>query len=201
MENPASQGAAYTAVQAGLPQILMLQIPGVAHRRMAEADVQLVRPGEHAFGHRIGTGQHEIIAGEVQLLYGERHERQKAPVPLPHARDSLQEGSLDSAPAQKIALGRGHEIDQTEQVGSGVDGQHLFQHPFRAGIGDQPIVHDGDSHAGIRSRMEISSCTLRCQVNSRARAAPARICCSRTPGSATISRMPLAISSGLPGLQ
>jgi len=96
---------------------------------------------------------------------------------------------------------RGHEFDQAEQVGSGVDGQHLFQHPFRAGIGDQPIVHDGDSHAGIRSRMEINSCTLRCQVNSRARAVPARTCCSRTPGSATISRMPLAISSGSRGLQ
>src|SRR4051794_21200587 len=116
MQNPAGQRAPYTSVQASLPEILMLQIPGVAHRRMAEADVQLVRSGEHAFRHRIGAGQNEIIAGEIQLLYGERHEREKAPVAPPHARNPLQEGSLDSSAPQKTALGRGHEIDQAEHV-------------------------------------------------------------------------------------
>ena len=145
--------------------------------------------------------ENQVVARDIQLLDGERHEGKKTPVAPLHARNPLQERGVDSSAPQKTALGRGHEIDQAEHVGSGVNGQHLFQHPFRAGIGDQPIVHDGDSHAGIRSRMEINSCTLRCQVNSRARAVPARTCCSRLPGSATISRMPLAISSGSRGLQ
>ena len=108
--------------------------------------MQLIRSGEHSLGHGIGAGDDQLVAGEIELLDGEGHERQIVPVPVPGAGEPLDErGSRGPAP-QEVPLLLRDEVDQAEEIGLGIQNEQLLQHPLGAGVGHQPIVDNGDLH-------------------------------------------------------
>ena len=147
VQEPLGRPALQPAVESGLAQVLVLQVPGVAHWRMHIADVELARPGEHALGDRMRARDHQIVAGEVVLLDGERHQRQVAAVALLCARKVLDEGGLDrfvlDEPAQRLR----QEIDDAEEIGIGKHLDQLLEHTFRTRIVHQPLVHERNALA------------------------------------------------------
>src|SRR5215217_5655610 len=108
--------------------------------------MELIRSGEHSFGHRMRAGEDKIVLQEIKLLNCKRHDREKAPIVAPDAWYLLEKGRADGAVSQESALSRWNVVDQAEQVRVGIDGQHLFQHALGTRVGHQPIVDDGDFH-------------------------------------------------------
>ena len=90
-ERAADDPAPNAAVEADLPQVLVLQVPRVAHRRVAVADVQLLARRAHALGHRVRTGDHEIVGGHVEVLDRAREKRQVAAKPRLREGQALDE--------------------------------------------------------------------------------------------------------------
>src|SRR5690606_7757498 len=73
VQQPLRYPALQPAVKPTLPQVLMLEIPGIANGRIDIADMKLVRPGQHALGDGVSAGEHHIVCGHIKLLYGQRH--------------------------------------------------------------------------------------------------------------------------------
>ena len=137
----------------GFAQILLLQIPGVTHRRVAIADVQLPRCGENTLGHGVRIADDQIILREVQLLDGERHDRQQALVDMFDEGNFLQDGGLDRLALQAGAVALRHAVDQAEDIGFGKHRQHDFEDFLGAGIGVQPLMDQSDSRRdSLRTR-------------------------------------------------
>ena len=144
-EQPAGVHAPQPALDPGVVQILVLQIPDIAHRRVHVADVRLVRPGDHPLGNSVVTGNDKVIAAQVELLDGNRHQPEILAEVTAGERQALQECRLDPVPLQKIALQLIHEIDHGEDIGRREAAQQLFQDAFRPGIRLQPLMHDGNA--------------------------------------------------------
>ena len=134
------------AQQPRLAQILVLQIPGVADRRVAVTHVQLVRAGEHAFRHRMAAGNHQVIAAHIQLLDRQWHQRQIAPITRARTRQLLDETGGRAFAEQPGAIFIGQEIHHREQIGVRKQCANLAQHALRSGVGHQPIMHHRDAH-------------------------------------------------------
>ncbi len=62
IERATDEPAAGASIEADLAQVLVLQVPCIAHRRVAVADVQLRRRSPDTFGDRMRTGDHEVVA-------------------------------------------------------------------------------------------------------------------------------------------
>ena len=60
MEQPARQQAPDAALQPVVLQVLLVQVPGPAHRRMHVADVQLLRRGLGALGEGMRVRHHQL---------------------------------------------------------------------------------------------------------------------------------------------
>ncbi len=68
VEHAACEPAPQTVVEPGLPQVLVAQVPCIAHRRVAVADVQLSAMGTHALGHRMRAGDHQVVGGDARAI-------------------------------------------------------------------------------------------------------------------------------------
>ncbi|MNL62300.1 hypothetical protein D3C87_1863100 [compost metagenome] len=108
--------------------------------------MELVRAGQHAFGHRVGAGDHQVVAGYIELLDGERHQRQVAAIARARKRQPLDERGGDWAALQEGALLG--EVDQAEHVRPGKAAQDLLEHPLGAGVRHQPVMDHCDFHLG-----------------------------------------------------
>src|SRR5579859_2728614 len=131
----------------------MLQIPCVADRRIAVADVQLIRPGDGSLGYGIAAADHDVIGREVELLDGQRHQGQIAAILLFDERHLLQEGDGSFFVQDKEALFVAQCIDQGEKIGVRKDVEHLLKNAFSAAICNEPIVNYGYARgASARSK-------------------------------------------------
>src|ERR1700723_3788110 len=116
MKKIAGKQAPDVFIQFLVPQILMLQIPGIAHRRVAIADMQLVGPGDNAFCDRMTVGDNEVVSRQIELLNRNLHQREKIPV---YARDEdelLQEAGLKCLAQELVTKPALGEIDQAENI-------------------------------------------------------------------------------------
>ena len=104
--------------------------------------MQLIRAGDHTFGYRMTVRDHHIIAGEIDLLYRNRHQRKEVTVkpakssslldPSEHLQKRGGEGlTLIMIPG--ISSGG---VDEAEQIRIGEMPQHLRKHFFRTRISD-----------------------------------------------------------------
>ncbi|MNS85389.1 hypothetical protein D3C72_1192530 [compost metagenome] len=143
MEDGPRHPALEPARQARFVEILVLEVPGVADRRMDIADVQLLRPGDDPLRHGMAGRDHEVVVGEVELFHRQRHQRQVVAERLAGARQALDERCPGVLALQHVALGVREEIDHAEQVGIGPDLEDLLQYALGAGVGGQPVVHHG----------------------------------------------------------
>ena len=152
----------------------MLQVPRVAHRRVHVAQVQLAGPGDHALGDGVVGRNDQIVGRQVELLDGQRHQRQVAAKARARERQALDEGGGGVLAAHEGALLGREEIDHAEQVGIEVDLQDLLDHLFAAGVADKPFVDDGDLHHQAQFALKIpSNCAAAlAQLNCRARNSP-----------------------------
>ena len=69
-------------------QIVLIEIPEIAHGRMAVADVRRVGPGDDSLGGPGLAGDDEIIAAQIQLFQRKRHQG-KVFLVMPHASRKL----------------------------------------------------------------------------------------------------------------
>ena len=163
------------------PEVLLAQVPRVAHRRVAVADVDLAAGGAHALGHGVGARDHEVVAADVQRLDRARKQRQQRPEVPPDAGQSLQERRR-RALAGKARARRGRkEIHEREQIGVRIDPQDLGQHVLAAAPRVEPVVDERDSHDANTGRMasgaglslnSIIICAFRRTLSARTRVGP-----------------------------
>ena len=153
MQDRAGQPALQPFRQAGRGEVLILQIPRIANRRMTVANVQLIRPGDDSFGDGVAAGKDEIVRRKIELLDRHRHQREIAAIFRPGERQLLDEGSAHRLVLQEPALPLGNQVDHAEEIGLGENIDDLLEHPLGSAVDGQPVVHDRDScfHAGERS--------------------------------------------------
>ena len=133
-------------VEAGLAQVLVREVPGVADGAVDVGDVELVRPGEDAFRDAVGARDNEVVARDVELLDGERHEGQIAAVVFPRAGELLEEARMRLLVFDETALSLGQEVDEGEDVGVREDVQDLLDDALGAGVDDEPVTDDSYFH-------------------------------------------------------
>ena len=123
----------------------MVLIPQVAHRRMAIADVHGIWMRDDALRRAGLAGDHEIVAGEVQLLERGRHQGKILLIELGGERQLADVGRGDLvAVDQRARLLR--DVDVREDVGLRVEQAEFFQDLFAATHADEPIVDDRNAH-------------------------------------------------------
>src|SRR6185369_5400121 len=145
VQQPAQWSAARTALQALASQVGELLVPGVAHRRADIADMQCVGVDDDSFRDRVTAGNHQVVAGHVELLDRDRHQRQEIREVRGNAGKVLQERGARAAPAQRRPLVLGHVINECEQIRLRETSQDFGQHAFGTGEIHQPVVHDRDA--------------------------------------------------------
>ncbi len=114
VQDEAGEGAFNALGQAGLAQIFVLHVPGVADGRVAVADMGLIRAGEDAFGDGVAAGDDEVVAGHVELLDGDGHEREVSAVFCAGAGEALDEGGFRALAKKFGAVLVGEEIADGE---------------------------------------------------------------------------------------
>jgi hypothetical protein len=130
--------------QFGIPQIFVLEVPGVPHGRVDIADVELPGSGDHALGDGVGAGDHEVVVGQVELLDRDRHQGEKEAMIAVGLYKLLNKGRLHFTAAEKTALVFGQNVEEAEDVGIGEDGEDLFQYPLSTAEGVEPVMNHSD---------------------------------------------------------
>ena len=142
LEDHARQEARPAVEEPGFAQILVLEVPGVAHGGVAVADVQLVRPGYHALGHGMAVGDDQVVARQVVLLDGEGHEPQEIAVEIFDEGDLLHEARLHDMRQDHRAVLLRQEIYQSEDIRLRIFRKHGLENLLGAGIGRKPLMYD-----------------------------------------------------------
>lgn len=143
MQDQLGKGSLEAVVEAGFAQILVREVPGIADRAVHIGNMDLIRAGQDAFGDAVRARNDEVVIGDVELFDGDRHERQIAAVVLLGTGQILNEGRMRFLILDKIALALGQKIHQAEQIGIGIDVEHLLDDALGAGVNDQPVADDG----------------------------------------------------------
>ena len=118
--------------------------------------MQLPRPGDHPLGDRVVGGDDEVVAGQVELLDGERHQAEIFAEMLPGEGQTLDETGADRPALEEAALRIGQHVADRKEIGLRPDLQHLLNHTLGAGIALQPFMDDGDLHAARSSGSKAS---------------------------------------------
>ena len=114
------------------------------------ADVQLVRPGQHALGHRVAAGNHNIKAADIQLLDGQRHQRQIMAKVAPRQRQALDKAGVYRLALQEPTRRLWHKVHHGKYLGLRKGQQQLFQHPLGTGVVLQPVSNNGNARGRRR---------------------------------------------------
>ena len=146
MQDKPGEGTLEAVVEAGFAQVLVREIPGIADGAVHIGDVDLVRPGQDAFGDTVRARDDEVVVGDVELLDGNRHEGQITAVVLLGAGEFLDEARIGLFILDEIALTVGQEVDEREQVGIGEDVQDLLDDALGTGVDDEPVTDDSYFH-------------------------------------------------------
>ena len=146
VQDELGEGALEAVVEARFAQVLVREVPCIADGAVHIGDVELVRPGQDAFGDAVGAADNEVVARDVELLDGERHEGQVAAVVLLGAGELLEEARMRLLVFDETALSLGQEVDEGEDVGVREDVQDLLDDALGAGVDDEPVTDDSYFH-------------------------------------------------------
>lgn len=147
VQNQLGDGPLEAVVEAGLAQVLVREVPGIAYRAVHVGDVDLVWPRQNALGDTVGARDDEVVVGDVELLDGYRHEGQIAAVVLLGTGEILDETRMGRFVLDEAALVFGQEVDEREQVGIWEDVENLFDNALGSGVDDEPIADNGYFHS------------------------------------------------------
>ena len=211
VEHAMDERAAQPGREPARCEVLVPQVPCVAHRRVAIADVELRGRRPHALGDGVRAGDDEVVGGDVERFDRPRKQRQQQPKVTARTGHSLQERRARALAEQPRPLRVGQEVDQREEVALRIGAHDFREHVFAAAPGVEPIVHDGDA----RRRHEGASCMSAkvalsvpvvvaahaSQEKVRARARPAAARRARSAESPARTSMALMMSSSDSGSQ
>lgn len=147
VQDELGDGTLEAVVEAGFAQVLVREIPGIADGAVHIGDVDLVWPGQDAFGDTVRARDDEVVVGDVELLDGNRHEGQITAVVLLGAGEFLDEARMGLFILDEIALTVGQEVDEREQVGIREDVQDLFDDALGTGIDEEPVTDNSYFHS------------------------------------------------------
>lgn len=147
VQDELGEGTLEAVVETRLAQVLMREIPGIADGAVHIGDMNLVWSGQDAFGDTVRARDDEVVVGDVELLYGKRHEGQITAVVLLGAGEFLDEARMGLFILDEIALTVGQEVNEREQVGIGEDVQDLFDDALGTGIDDEPVTDNSYFHS------------------------------------------------------
>ena len=97
----------------------------------------------------IAAGDDEIVAAQIELLDGKRHEGDVMAVVFAPAGQLLHERGLHRLPLQEGTALVIEPVDETEKIGIGIDQDDLFEHALSSAIDRKPVVDDGDTTLGL----------------------------------------------------
>ena len=140
----AGQPSHHAAVHAGFLQVLLAQVPRIAHGGAAMAQMERIVARPRALGNGMRVGDHHVVGPQIQRGDGQRHERQQGAVVPRDAGDPLQERRARVANAKGSAVGIAEPVYQTEHIGVREHEAHFPQHLLRPGGHHQPFVYKGD---------------------------------------------------------
>lgn len=149
VQDELGDGTFEAVVEAGLAQVLVREVPGVAYRAVHVGDMDLVWTRQDALGDAVGARDDEVVVGDVELLNGNRHEGQIAAVVLLGTRELLDEARMGLFVLDEAALVFGQEVDEREQVGIREDIENLLDDALGSGVDDEPVTDNGYFHSDI----------------------------------------------------
>lgn len=74
VQNEFGDNALEAVVEAGLAQVLVREVPGIAYWAVHVGNVNLVWARQDALGNAVGARDDEVVVGDVELLDSNRHE-------------------------------------------------------------------------------------------------------------------------------
>jgi len=146
MQDDSGQHAPQAAGIAAFAQVAVLHVPRISNGRVNVGDVDLIRAGQYPLGDRIAARDDKIVAGQVELLDRNRHQRQEEPMMILNKRHLLQEAGANRADSEPRAIGRRQEVEQRKYVSGRIAPQDLAQHALSAADGVKPVMNNGDAH-------------------------------------------------------
>lgn len=147
VQDELGKGSLEAVVEAGFAQVLVREVPGIANGAVHIGNVDLVRPGQDAFGDTVRARNDEVVVGDVELLDGNRHEGQIAAIVLLGAGEFLDETRMGLLILDEIALAVGQEVDESEQVGLREDIEDLLDDTLGTGVDDEPVADNSYFHS------------------------------------------------------
>ncbi len=123
-------------------EVLLAEVPGITHGRVAVAHVHLPGSRPHAFGHRMRTRNDRVEGRDVERLDRLRKQRRERPEMPPGPRQVLQKTRGRSLSEQPRAQCVGEEIDEREKVRLRLQAHDFRQHVLAAAPTFQPVVND-----------------------------------------------------------
>ena len=124
-------------------EVVVVEIPDVAHRGEAVADVPGPGGNPHALGDRVARRQHQIVAGEVEALHRGREQRQVVAVAPLGLRQALDERGHDAALLDHGRDGSRH-VQERVEVGGGKQLAEHLEAALAAAHAGEPIVDERD---------------------------------------------------------
>ena len=200
MQLPANQGAEATPRQGRAGKIGMHLVPGVSHRGMHVADMQLLWAGEHTLGHKMAAADHKLRCTQIDLLDGEWQQRQILLHMAAAPWQVLNRAGQDGSALQPTARPTGFRVNEGGQLRFAAEvsqeGINLFNNLLCTSnrAGREPLVHQGDAlgevirggghPAGVKRTLRSLSANCRTKLGSRCWST----CPARTSPSTSSSR-------------
>src|SRR5213076_3272064 len=130
-------------------EVVVGEVPYVAHRREAVAEVERARRRADALGDAVAQREDEIVAGEVEAPYRRGEQREIAAILRGGGREPLDERGHDAA-----ALDHGRDtsgdVDQREERRVGEQLADDLETPLAPTHARQPVVDERDARARPR---------------------------------------------------
>jgi hypothetical protein len=112
--------------------------------------MQLIRASNDALGNRVAIRNDDVIASQIQLLDGKRHERQKIFVLLFCKWNFLQKRCLRRPAAENFSMLLRQEINKAENIGVWKLVEHGLEDFLRTGVRNKPFVNKSNAHWSYR---------------------------------------------------
>ena len=137
-------GGHQRALPGGRPfvQVGGVEIPDIAHGRVAVADVAGGGGREDALGGAGFAADDEIVTREIELLEREWHYWEQRAIP---AAKRVEERGADAMGADH-GTDAGGIVEESEDIGIGEQAAEGFEDGFAAAMIEEPVVDQGDPH-------------------------------------------------------
>ena len=126
-------------------EVVVVEVPHVAHGREAIADVRRTGGGTSALGHAVAGGQHEVVPAQVERLDRSGEQRQVLAIAGGGRGQALNKRG-DDAPALDERRHAARHVEQGEEIGLGEQLAEHLETALAPAHAREPIVNQSDFH-------------------------------------------------------